>query len=284
MTDTGTFPNDWLELQRKYWESWTDLSRKATGAAAPATNPWEAALDHWWKAVSPAAPDLGRDFMAKIMDQGKAFFALADGYSKNLGAMSGASLGTGPPTAGQRSAAPCRTCRRPSPGGLQGGDEASAASWPSGRCPTTTGSAWSPPCPWCPATCCATCRTASQGRPQPGPVRPRPRLHPRGAGPVPGPDATAASSTSRPCRSTCQFFSGLGPSPSMRMRRLPGGPGQADRVGPRALRLLGELLRGGLRAKRSRPRNTPASRPAGQRPDGRQAAHGRSWSTRPWAP
>ena len=125
MTDAGTFPNDWLELQRKYWESWTDLSRKATGAAAPTTNPWEAALDHWWKAVSPAAPDLGRDFMTKIMDQGKAFFALADGYTKNLGAMPGAGLGTG---AGDGWSALSRTLedmQKAFTSGLQGGDEGS---------------------------------------------------------------------------------------------------------------------------------------------------------------
>lgn len=94
MSETGIFPNDWLELQRKYWESWTELSRKASGAAAPAINPWEAALDQWWKALSPAAPELARDFMGKLMDQGKAFFALAEGYTKNLATMP-AGLGSG---------------------------------------------------------------------------------------------------------------------------------------------------------------------------------------------
>jgi polyhydroxyalkanoate synthase subunit PhaE len=125
MTNAGIFPNDWLELQRKYWESWTDLSRKAKGAASPTTNPWEAAIDHWWQALSPAAPDLARDFMTKIMDQGKAFFALADGYTKNLGAMPGAGLGTG---AGDGWSALSRTLedmQKAFTGGLQGGDEAS---------------------------------------------------------------------------------------------------------------------------------------------------------------
>ena len=119
MTEAGTFPNDWLDLQRKYWETWTDLSRKATGAAAPTTNPWEAGLDHWWKAMSPAAPDIGRDFMTKIMDQGKAFFAMADGYTKNLGAMpEGSADGW---TAFSRT---LEDMQKAFSGGLLGGDEA----------------------------------------------------------------------------------------------------------------------------------------------------------------
>lgn len=123
MTDTGIFPNDWLELQRKYWEGWTDLSRKATGAATPAGNPWEAALDHWWQAVSPAAPDLGRDFMTKVMDQGKAFFALADGYTKNLAAMPASGLGAGAADGWAVLNRTLEDMQKAFANGLQGGDE-----------------------------------------------------------------------------------------------------------------------------------------------------------------
>ena len=31
------------------------------------------ALEHWWEAVSPAAPEMARDFMTRMMDQGKQF-------------------------------------------------------------------------------------------------------------------------------------------------------------------------------------------------------------------
>jgi class III poly(R)-hydroxyalkanoic acid synthase PhaE subunit len=89
MTDAGAFTNDWMELQRKYWEGWTALGRQAGNTEAALTNPWEAALDHWWKAVSPGAPDLSRDFMTKIMDQGKSFFAMADSFTKNMAGMPG---------------------------------------------------------------------------------------------------------------------------------------------------------------------------------------------------
>nr|pir hypothetical protein 2 - Chromatium vinosum [Allochromatium vinosum] len=85
MSNTNFFNDDWLELQRKYWDNWTDMSRKAMGldsASSSATTPWEAAIDQWWKAMAPAAPDLSRSFMEKMMEQGKNFFRLADTFAK----------------------------------------------------------------------------------------------------------------------------------------------------------------------------------------------------------
>ncbi len=78
--------HEWMEVQRKYWETWTDLSRQALGGKAPTapSNPWEDAMDHWWKAVSPAAPAPAHDFFAKMIEQGKGFFQLAESFGKNL--------------------------------------------------------------------------------------------------------------------------------------------------------------------------------------------------------
>jgi class III poly(R)-hydroxyalkanoic acid synthase PhaE subunit len=76
--------DDWLSLQQKYWEQWTDLSRKAMGADLPQTSPWENALTHWWKAMAPAAPEMSRDFMERMMEQGKMFFRMADSFTRNL--------------------------------------------------------------------------------------------------------------------------------------------------------------------------------------------------------
>jgi len=77
--------NDWLEIQRSYWEQLTAMGRQATGLDAPATNPWEQAIDHWWQALAPAAPDLARDFMGKMIEQGKMFFRMAEGFTRDLG-------------------------------------------------------------------------------------------------------------------------------------------------------------------------------------------------------
>jgi class III poly(R)-hydroxyalkanoic acid synthase PhaE subunit len=75
---------DWLSLQQRYWEQWTDLSRKALGVEAPKASPWENAMDHWWKAMAPAAPDMSRELMARMMEQGKMFFRMADAFTRNL--------------------------------------------------------------------------------------------------------------------------------------------------------------------------------------------------------
>lgn len=81
MSDTG----DWMDIQRKYWEAWSELGRKSMGLDAPPANPWAGALDHWWQAMSPAIPnDHARDFMQKLMDQGKAFFDITDSLTKGL--------------------------------------------------------------------------------------------------------------------------------------------------------------------------------------------------------
>lgn len=84
MSERGFWDDNLLELQKKYWESWCEISRKASGDEAPLPkSPWEMALQHWWHAVSPAAPEMTRDFMTKMMDQGKQFFRLAELFSGN---------------------------------------------------------------------------------------------------------------------------------------------------------------------------------------------------------
>lgn len=75
---------DWMEIQRKYWEQMAALSRAAMGAGAPLASPWDQAVDQWWQAMAPAAPALARDFMGKMVEQGKMFFRMSDGFTRNL--------------------------------------------------------------------------------------------------------------------------------------------------------------------------------------------------------
>jgi class III poly(R)-hydroxyalkanoic acid synthase PhaE subunit len=90
VNDTANKTSDWLDIQRKYWETWSELGRKTLGLEKTPANPWAGALDHWWQTVSPAAPnDLVRDFMEKLAEQGKAFFGLTDYFTKGLGGSSG---------------------------------------------------------------------------------------------------------------------------------------------------------------------------------------------------
>jgi len=85
MADTTFWTDNWMDLQRQYWEQWTQLQQKAMGTDSAVANPWEAAMNHWWEAVSGSLPDLSRDFLGKTMDQGKAFFRMADELSRLAG-------------------------------------------------------------------------------------------------------------------------------------------------------------------------------------------------------
>jgi polyhydroxyalkanoate synthase subunit PhaE len=84
MSNEAFFNDNWMDLQRKYWESWSEMSRKAmgtTGGVGQLTNPWESALDNWWKAMAPAAPDASKMFMDKLMEQGKVFFRFGEAFA-----------------------------------------------------------------------------------------------------------------------------------------------------------------------------------------------------------
>jgi len=84
MSERGFWDDNLLSLQKKYWESWSEISSKALGGAVPPPkSPWEMAQEHWWQAVSPAAPDLAKDFMTRMMDQGKQLFRMAELFSGN---------------------------------------------------------------------------------------------------------------------------------------------------------------------------------------------------------
>ncbi|MCP3867781.1 MAG: class III poly(R)-hydroxyalkanoic acid synthase subunit PhaE [Gammaproteobacteria bacterium] len=89
MNKKGFWDDDWLDAQRKYWEIWGEMSQKAAGASPTQVKLWQHALDHWWQAISPAAPDLTRDFMERMIGQGKQLFDFAEKF-KNDGGASGA--------------------------------------------------------------------------------------------------------------------------------------------------------------------------------------------------
>jgi class III poly(R)-hydroxyalkanoic acid synthase PhaE subunit len=83
MSDSPFWNEDWMKTQQAYWESWTEMSRKAMGLEKPAKSPLESAMDHWWQGVAPASSDIAGDFMNKMMDQTKSFFRLAENYYQN---------------------------------------------------------------------------------------------------------------------------------------------------------------------------------------------------------
>lgn len=104
MTEKSLFNDDWLKLQRDYWDNLTSMSRRVMGLDVdqggaqhnpqtnPQTNPWQAAMDQWWRAVSPAAGDPAKLFMDRLLDQGKAFFRVTEQLMQT---MTGAGAGGG---------------------------------------------------------------------------------------------------------------------------------------------------------------------------------------------
>jgi class III poly(R)-hydroxyalkanoic acid synthase PhaE subunit len=85
MSESSFWNDDWMKTQQKYWENWTEMSRKAMGLEKPVKSPLESAMDHWWQGVAPATTDFNRDFMNKMMDQSKSFFRTAEHYYQNAG-------------------------------------------------------------------------------------------------------------------------------------------------------------------------------------------------------
>jgi class III poly(R)-hydroxyalkanoic acid synthase PhaE subunit len=84
MTETAFWNSGWLETQQKYWQAWTDMGLQAMGGKTAATSPWEGALDHWWQALTPTAPQESKAFIDKLLDQGKMFFRMAEDFYRNL--------------------------------------------------------------------------------------------------------------------------------------------------------------------------------------------------------
>jgi class III poly(R)-hydroxyalkanoic acid synthase PhaE subunit len=84
MHNSPFWNEDWMQTQQKYWQQWSDMSRQAIGLQKPPQSPWEAAMDHWWQAVAPQANNGSRDFMEKMLGQGKLFFRMGDSIAQNM--------------------------------------------------------------------------------------------------------------------------------------------------------------------------------------------------------
>jgi len=85
------FWNDnWMDVQRQYWDQWNSLQQQAMGNSRPAANPWEQGLDHWWSAIKGAVPPTSQDFYSKMMEQGKDFFRMAETVMPTSGGKDGA--------------------------------------------------------------------------------------------------------------------------------------------------------------------------------------------------
>jgi class III poly(R)-hydroxyalkanoic acid synthase PhaE subunit len=94
MTETTPSPsgsNEWIDLQRKYWDAWSQLCQQTlTSNLLPTDlpNPWAQALDNWWKAIAPGVPQENQDLIQKMMEPGKSFFGISEEFTRFLGKLS----------------------------------------------------------------------------------------------------------------------------------------------------------------------------------------------------
>ncbi len=81
LTDWTT---NWLQAQHRYWDAWQQLSSLGTPQPEARKDPWSEALDQWWKAVSPAAPDPVQGFYDQLVQQGKQFIRTSETLRRSL--------------------------------------------------------------------------------------------------------------------------------------------------------------------------------------------------------
>ncbi|MGF1642654.1 MAG: class III poly(R)-hydroxyalkanoic acid synthase subunit PhaE [Thiotrichales bacterium] len=74
----------WLQAQQGYWKAWTELAQKSVvGQSAQPSVAWADGLSQWWKTVAPMTPPTGQDLFGKLVEMGKGYFSLAEGFSGN---------------------------------------------------------------------------------------------------------------------------------------------------------------------------------------------------------
>ena len=93
MNDQTSFPfwnNDWMKAQQDYWKAWSSLAENMpTLNQAPTKNPWIQAMDQWNQFLHPPQAN-GNDYLAQMLQQGKAFFQLSDQFNQFLQGLSNA--------------------------------------------------------------------------------------------------------------------------------------------------------------------------------------------------
>ena len=80
--NSSAWLTDWMEFQRRYWDALGALNPAAdepsSARATEHVNPWASALDTWWKSVAPNATPPVQDFYARLIEQSKFYFDMAE--------------------------------------------------------------------------------------------------------------------------------------------------------------------------------------------------------------
>jgi polyhydroxyalkanoate synthase subunit PhaE len=86
MADSDSTANQWLEMQRRYWDAWMDMTRRGLEVANPKPgvpdNPWADAIEQWAKAVAPTTPKPASDLLEQMVNVGKGYFTMVESLYK----------------------------------------------------------------------------------------------------------------------------------------------------------------------------------------------------------
>ncbi|MEJ2309315.1 MAG: class III poly(R)-hydroxyalkanoic acid synthase subunit PhaE [Gammaproteobacteria bacterium] len=87
MAENNPWLDSWMQAQQQFFNKWSEM---AAGAAPQPANPataWAESVEKWWKQFAPSTPDLTTDLYEKLMETGKSFFTMAEGYAKSAHTM-----------------------------------------------------------------------------------------------------------------------------------------------------------------------------------------------------
>ncbi len=79
---SSSWTDDWMKAQRDYLDAMSALAYSPTRMAnnGKVDNPMSDAMDFWWKNVSPRISEENREFIDKLAEQGRIFYALSEHF------------------------------------------------------------------------------------------------------------------------------------------------------------------------------------------------------------
>jgi polyhydroxyalkanoate synthase subunit PhaE len=81
---TAAWQQPMLDMQRNYWEAWSELSRQAMGLGQPPKPAWESALDNWWQSASSLLPGESRPLFDQFIDRGKDLLRMQQEWQEQI--------------------------------------------------------------------------------------------------------------------------------------------------------------------------------------------------------
>jgi polyhydroxyalkanoate synthase subunit PhaE len=81
---TAAWQQPMLDMQRNYWEAWSEMSRHAMGLSQPPKPAWESALDNWWQSASALLPNESRPLFNQFLDRGKEMLKMQQEWQEQF--------------------------------------------------------------------------------------------------------------------------------------------------------------------------------------------------------